>query len=159
MGARAAGTIAAENEGTKAVVLVSYPLIGKGGDLRDEILLNLPERVDVLFIIGSEDNMCPPDQFDEIREKMTARSWLAVVQDADHGMSVKPKAATEAMRKKTGELAAAWLKDRDAGLRFCTLRWDLEKEEAVAEAWEESGTLSSQTSDETQPKAKKRKVN
>lgn len=85
MGARAA--VMARTEETKALVLVSYPLIGgKRGDVRDRILLGLPSDVDVLFVIGADDNMCPKGQLDEVVGKMKARTWMVQVE----GQSRKP---------------------------------------------------------------------
>ena len=79
MGARAA--VMTCDDATKACVLVSYPLIGgKNGDTRDQILLDLRQDVDVLFIIGTKDHMCPLDRLDEVRAKMKAGSWIVHVQ-------------------------------------------------------------------------------
>lgn len=159
MGARAAGTIAAEDERVEAVVLVSYPLIGKGGDVRDEILLNLPERVEVLFMIGSRDHMCPSEQFEEVRGRMKARSWLVVAEGADHGMALKKSADSAAFRRKTGEVAAEWLKQRDPGKRLCEVWWDDEMGEAVAGSWRiDDRDCSSSSHRDAEPERKKQKV-
>ncbi|KAK6403395.1 hypothetical protein LTR95_018965 [Oleoguttula sp. CCFEE 5521] len=137
MGARAACITAAENEGTEAVVLVSYPLMGgkEGTDVRDRILLDLPERAKVLFVIGEKDGMCPLEQLEEVRGRMKAQTWLVVVEGADHGMSVTPKKASEAVRECTGALAAMWLRARDDEKRRRTIRWDAEASVAEMGNW------------------------
>lgn len=158
MGARAAGTIAAGDERVKAVVLVSYPLIGKGGDVRDEILLKLPERVDVLFVIGSKDSMCPAEHFEEVRGRMIAKSWLVVGEGADHGMALKKSADSAAFRRKTGEVAAEWLRQRDPEKRFREVRWDDEKGIAMASPWREDDRGQSCRDTDNEPESKKQKV-
>jgi predicted alpha/beta-hydrolase family hydrolase len=158
MGARAAGTIAATNEETKAVVLVSYPLVGKGDDVRDDILLNIPKRVDVLFMIGSEDNMCPLDMLADVRAKMTARSWLVTVRGADHGMGVKKKdGESEAIRRRTGAVAAAWLQERDANKRSCSIYRDADAGQVVSGKWQKDDEVGKGNED-AEPEKKKRKV-
>nr|OQO21291.1 hypothetical protein B0A51_10347 [Rachicladosporium sp. CCFEE 5018] len=137
MGARAACIAAAENEGTEAVVLVNYPLVGgnAGTDVRDQILLDLPERVNVLFVIGEKDGMCPLDQLEEIRGRMKAPSWLVIVEGADHGMSISPKKASEGVRNCSGAMAALWLKVRDEERRRRTISWDSEASMAQMSDW------------------------
>jgi predicted alpha/beta-hydrolase family hydrolase len=104
MGARAAVIAASEHLAEKdneqeetsiQLVLVSYPLQGPKDDLRDQILLDLPESISVLFIIGDKDAMCPLDLLNETRSKMVAKSQVVVVKDADHGMNIKPASATK----------------------------------------------------------------
>ncbi len=91
------------------LILISYPLRSPKGDIRDEILLALPAEVDVLFIIGDADAMCPLPLLDEVRGKMKARSRLVVVRGADHGMSVKPKKRMGGVGEETGRVAARWV--------------------------------------------------
>ena len=135
LGARAA-VLSSQDHETKALVLVSYPLVGgKKGDVRDQILLDLPETVDVLFMTGSEDKMCDLQQLTSVTEKMNARCWIVTVQGADHGMSIKQKAGIEALRRKTGAVAADWLKAHDEEGRFCSAEWDAERSEAVSSPW------------------------
>lgn len=73
MGSRAA--IMARSD--QVLILVSYPLVAK--TIRDQLLLDLP-KVDVLFIIGTNDKMCPMDELNKVREKMKATSWLLRVE-------------------------------------------------------------------------------
>ena len=118
MGARAAVIAASEHIAEKdheqeetsiQLILVSYPLQGPKDDLRDQILLDLPESIGVLFIIGDKDAMCPLDLLNETRSKMVAKSQVVVVRDADHGMNIKPASATKEVGESTGRVAAWWV--------------------------------------------------
>lgn len=113
MGARAAviaGTeVLGSGDGERelSLVLVSYPLKGPK-DVRDEILLELPASVRVLFVVGERDAMCPRDLLEETRGRMAARSRLVVVRGADHGMNVAGKGEMERLGVEAGKRAAAW---------------------------------------------------
>jgi len=119
MGARAAVIAATEHlaslddkeraELSIQLILVSYPLLGPREDLRDQILLDLPKSVRILFISGDEDAMCPIDTLNETRDKLTARSQLVVVTDANHGMNVVPASRTQRVGEETGRWAARWV--------------------------------------------------
>lgn len=139
MGARAACLAAQGSEGNvDKLVLVSFPLIGAAKqDSREQILLDLPESVHVLFISGTDDTMCDLDHLRKVVSKMEARSWIVEVERADHGMALKSKqkAGTEAIRVKTGEIAADWLKERDEGKRSLSLRWDDDAQEISSDGW------------------------
>jgi pimeloyl-ACP methyl ester carboxylesterase len=93
------------------LVLGSYPLQGPK-DVRDQILLDLPEGVRVFFIIGEKDAMCPLDLLSETREKMKAKSQLVVGKGADHGMHVKPARLEKELGEDAGRLAATWVEGR-----------------------------------------------
>lgn len=125
MGARAAVLAAQEpDSGIKTLILVSYPMVGaQKGDSREQILLELPEDVDVLFISGSNDSMCGMSHLRRVIGKMKARSWVIQILGADHGMSLKTKDGTQPIRKLQGTLAAKWMKERDPVKRFCELSW------------------------------------
>lgn len=125
MGARAAVLVASEPEsGIEAVILASFPMLGaQKGDSREQILLDLPENVDVLFIVGSNDAMCDMEHLQRVIRKMKARSWVAEVEGADHGMSIKAKAGEQPVRKFQGTLAAKWLAERNESKRYCLLSW------------------------------------
>ncbi|KAF2501165.1 hypothetical protein BU16DRAFT_437927, partial [Lophium mytilinum] len=131
LGARAAVVAATElfKEGRRApwLVLVSYPLNGPKGDVRDEILLALPKEAEVLFISGSRDGMCDLAQLNEVRAKMEAKSQLVVVRGADHGMHVTPKKATSAVGEETGMVAAEWLSEELSFLTDIEIWWDQEE--------------------------------
>jgi predicted alpha/beta-hydrolase family hydrolase len=114
MGARAAviaGTeILAGDDGQRelSLVLVSYPLKGPK-DIRDQILLDLPASVRVLFIVGEKDAMCPLGLLEKTRKKMAAKSRLVVVRGADHGMHVRPVEEEKRLGEEMGRLAATWV--------------------------------------------------
>jgi len=131
MGARAAVMAALEDKTIKTLILASYPLTGQKGATRDQILLELDEGVDVLFISGSKDSMCDLDELREVMKKMKARTWLREVEGADHGMAVKPNKHTAAVGKITGRVAATWMDERESLSRDEVLTWAEEVEEDV----------------------------
>ena len=116
MGARAAVMAAtelvAEREGKLSarmrLVLVSYPLQGPK-DVRDQILLDLSKEVEVLFIVGDRDGMCPLDLLNDVRGQMKARSRLIVVRGADHGMNARPVSMRQELGEETGAAASRWM--------------------------------------------------
>ncbi|CAO2649558.1 Nn.00g069430.m01.CDS01 [Neocucurbitaria sp. VM-36] len=124
MGARAAVIAASEllsgeeegeaesKEERVQLVLVSYPLKGPKDDVRDEILLSLPGSVEVLFVIGDRDAMCPLDLLKSVRAKMKAKSQLVVVKGADHGMHVRPAKRETQVGEETGRVAATWVEGK-----------------------------------------------
>ncbi|KAF1850914.1 uncharacterized protein K460DRAFT_328285 [Cucurbitaria berberidis CBS 394.84] len=118
MGARAAVMAATEylkkekaGSGSTSVqlILVSYPLKGPKDDIRDEILLSLTANVEVLFVIGDRDAMCPLDLLESVRGRMKVESKLIIVKGADHGMHVKPAKREKEFGEETGRLAAEWV--------------------------------------------------
>ena len=121
MGARAAVMAAAEvlsateTHRQISLVLVSYPIKGPKDDIRDQILLDLPSDVRVLFVIGDKDAMCPLDLLAKTRKGMAARSTLVVIRGADHGMHVKPTAEEKRLGEQAGGLAAEWTKIEGGG--------------------------------------------
>lgn len=121
MGARAAVMAAKKN--TTQLVLVSYPL-QSGKDFRDQILLDIPGHVKVVFVIGDRDSMCDLSRLELVRRKMRCRTWRIVVQDADHGMDIRPKAGTESVGRKTGEMVARWIQDHEEEKREGKIWWD-----------------------------------
>lgn len=88
------------------LVLISYPLQGPK-DVRDQILLDLPDRFEVMFIVGDEDAMCPLDLLEGVRERMRAWSRVVVVRGAGHGMEYGSK--TKEVGEETGRVAARWV--------------------------------------------------
>jgi predicted alpha/beta-hydrolase family hydrolase len=135
MGARSAAMVAEESHAVKALVLVSYPLKNEKGDVRDQILLDLDQDVEVLFVSGDRDGMCDLDGLDEVRRKMKAKSWLLVVRDADHGMNVKPKKATDVLGELAGEIAAKWLDEHNTTSTEAFIAWDHEHGTALRSSW------------------------
>ena len=139
MGARAAVMAAVDEENANRLILVSYPL-QSGNNVRDQILLDIDEKYEVLFIIGEKDNMCDIPLLNKVRQKMRATSWLVVVSGATHGMDVTPKRGTEAVGNMTGVIAADWLNERDSSKREGDNHWDNESGQATWSDWSESGS-------------------
>jgi len=139
MGARAAVLAATEGEQkTAALVLVSYPLAGgKTDESREQILLDLPESIDVLFISGTKDAQCDLERLADVRARMSARSWMVQVDGADHGMSWKWKEEVQGMRYKTGTIAAKWLRERDEARSCMTVSWNQKSSSIHLHGWYE----------------------
>jgi predicted alpha/beta-hydrolase family hydrolase len=81
------------------LVCFGYPLRGQNGKLRDEVLLGL--TTPILFVQGTRDPLCALDELASVRERMTARSELFVVESGDHSLeatktSLKARATTQA---------------------------------------------------------------
>ncbi|KAL2040609.1 hypothetical protein N7G274_006588 [Stereocaulon virgatum] len=125
MGARAA--VMAATKDTTHLVLVSYPL-HTNNEVRDEILLDLPQSIKVIFVSGDHDSMCDLDRLEAVRRKMKCKTWRVVVRNADHGMNVKPKAGTQDVGRKIGEVVAHWLGNCNEELSEGKVLWDPEAE-------------------------------
>lgn len=145
MGARSAVLAATESKGRcKRLVLVSYPLHTekRGGlELRDRILLDLPAECEVLFVSGERDSMCDFERLEGVRGRMRAGTWLIVVRGANHGMEMRPRAATGEVGKCTGEVAARWVRGEGRGVRESEIVWDAEGGVAVWSAEGGEGKL------------------
>lgn len=135
MGARTAIATAKEVDDVKALILVSYPLRGDKGDLRDQLLLDIDEGIDVLFVIGDRDPMCDLKELATVRKQMKAKTWIVVVNDANHGMEMRPSKATSAMGKMMGRVAARWIDERNEKLTNCNLHWDNDQDGVVVGPW------------------------
>ena len=132
MGARAA--VMAISESTTHLVLVSYPL-HTAKETRDQVLLDLPASVKVIFVSGDRDEMCDLERLEEVRRKMKCKTWRVVVENADHGMNVKPKAGTRGVGEKTGSVVAMWLKSFDISPGDGKIVWDANEETAQWSGW------------------------
>jgi len=122
MGARAAVMVAAAHEEIRKVVCVSYPLTSPKGEIRDQILLDLPAEKEVLFVSGSVDSMCDVMELGKVMAKMKAKKTLVVVEEADHGMGImhmarhglkgeKKEDVISRVKNETGRIAAKWVAD------------------------------------------------
>lgn len=130
MGARAAVMAATDN--TTHLILVSYPL-HTNKEIRDQVLLDLPASIKVIFVSGDRDEMCDLRRLEEVRDKMKCKTWRVVVQDADHGMNVKP--GTQEVGRKTGDVVAMWLKASDANLTEGRIIWNAGEGMAQWSGW------------------------
>jgi len=103
MGSRVSCMVAGKKD-TKvaAVVCLGYPLKGAKGPLRDTTLLEL--QAPVLFVQGSKDNMCPLNELEKVRKKMTVKNDLHVVEGGDH--SLKQSKRVDGMTQDDAERSA-----------------------------------------------------
>jgi len=81
------------------VICLGYPLVsGSSGAKRDEVLLAL--RTPILFVQGTNDELCPLPLLETVRAKMQAPNTLFVVPGGDHSLEVSraksQRAAVEA---------------------------------------------------------------
>ena len=98
MGSRVGCHLALEAE-VSGLVCFGYPLRGQNGKLRDQVLLAL--RQPVLFVQGTRDSLCPLDELERVRQRMTAPSELFVVEGGDHSLE-----ATKTALKQQGTTQA-----------------------------------------------------
>ncbi|KAL5989281.1 hypothetical protein ACLOJK_010171 [Asimina triloba] len=64
--------------------------LGVNGAVRDETLLQL-SSVQVMFVQGSKDALCPLDRLGNVRRKMKCYSLLHVVDGGDHSFKIGKK--------------------------------------------------------------------
>jgi len=84
MGSRMGCHLALEQP-VDGVICLGYPLIsGSSGARRDQVLLAL--QVPILFVQGTNDDLCPLAELEEVRAKMRAPSTLFVVPGGDHSL-------------------------------------------------------------------------
>lgn len=98
-----------------ALVCLGYPLRGRGGALRDQVLLQLDTPV--LFVQGTRDPLCPLDALEDVRARMRAPSSLHRVEGGDHGLVVARRAlppgrTQEDVDRRTLEAIRAFLSER-----------------------------------------------
>ena len=87
MGGRMGCHVAATSRSpVAALVCLGYPLVGRKGDLRDQILLEL--ETPVLFVQGTRDPLCPLDRLSEVLPRLKAPHELYRVEDGDHSLVV-----------------------------------------------------------------------
>lgn len=145
MGARAAVIAATESfEDTSSdssvpvadrLILVSYPLQDGKEHVRDQILFDIPASFSVLFISGDKDSMCDLSHLRTVRKKMKCKSWMVTVENASHGMDMRPKSSTAQVGNMTGVVAATWLESRDDKLTETEIIWNADEEEAQCRSW------------------------
>jgi predicted alpha/beta-hydrolase family hydrolase len=87
MGSRV-GCHLALSERVSGLVCFGYPLRAAGsGKLRDAVLLEL--STPILFLSGSKDELCPLEELERVRARMSAESELVVVEGGDHSLLVR----------------------------------------------------------------------
>jgi uncharacterized protein len=88
VGCHLAVELHAEGRAPAALVCFGYPLRSGGtGTLRDEVLRAL--ATPVLFVQGSRDPLCPLNDLEAIRARMSVRSELFLVEGGDHSLQVR----------------------------------------------------------------------
>jgi predicted alpha/beta-hydrolase family hydrolase len=69
MGGRIGCHVAAASQNPPAaLVCLGYPLVGQGGKMRDEILLEL--KTPILFVQGTRDALCPLEKLEALLPKL-----------------------------------------------------------------------------------------
>ncbi|KAJ8768551.1 hypothetical protein K2173_022658 [Erythroxylum novogranatense] len=90
MGSRVSCMVASELDiAASAVICLGYPLKGRNGALRDDILLQL--TIPVMFVQGSKDGFCPIERLDAVRKKMKSQNELHVIDGGDHSLKIAKK--------------------------------------------------------------------
>ena len=90
MGGRIGCHVAAKSSHPPAaLVCLGYPLVGQGGKVRDEVLLEL--KTPILFVQGTRDSLCPLDRLEALLPKLAAPHALHRVEDGDHSLRVSAK--------------------------------------------------------------------
>ena len=76
------------------LVCFGYPLRAAGsGKLRDAVLLSL--STPILFVQGTRDELCPLDDLEKVRNRMTAPNELLVVEGGDHSLAITARSLKE----------------------------------------------------------------
>jgi len=80
-----------------ALVCFGYPLVSpsKKRTVRDQVLIDL--EVPILFVQGTRDRLCPLDELEGVRARMSAASEVHVVETGDHSLRI-----TKTHTKQTG---------------------------------------------------------
>jgi predicted alpha/beta-hydrolase family hydrolase len=90
MGGRIGCHVAAKSSHPPAaLVCLGYPLVGQGGKVRDEVLLEL--ETPILFVQGTRDALCPLDRLEALLPKLAVPHALHRVEDGDHSLRVSAK--------------------------------------------------------------------
>lgn len=90
MGSRVGCHLSVEDGGIDAVICLGYPLVGRRGAVRDQVLYDL--RAPALFVQGTADPLGPPDRFAPVLAAMAAPSALYAVDGADHSLALGVRA-------------------------------------------------------------------
>ncbi|KAM3862373.1 uncharacterized protein tex30 [Diretmus argenteus] len=98
MGSRAAAALARQlsdetEDAVQGVICLSFPLHPPGQthqhQQRSEDLRGLPEHMPVLFVSGTEDNMCDRVLFEGVVKEMKAQVDVFCLKGGNHGLTVK----------------------------------------------------------------------
>ncbi|KAM7407711.1 hypothetical protein PAMA_003450 [Pampus argenteus] len=117
MGCRAAAALARQlsdesEDAVRGVICLSFPLHPPGQThthrKRSEDLRELPEHVPVLFVSGTEDNMCDRVLFDRTIKEMKAQVEVFWLNGGNHGLTVKGR-SEESVLDEVNLQVIAWM--------------------------------------------------
>uniref|UniRef100_A0A3Q1FRP1 Testis expressed 30 n=1 Tax=Acanthochromis polyacanthus TaxID=80966 RepID=A0A3Q1FRP1_9TELE len=122
MGCRAAVAVARQlsNESedpVQGVICLSFPLHPPGQTSahrqRSEDLRKLPEHMRVLFVSGTEDNMCDRVLFNKVVKEIKAQVEVFWLQGGNHGLTVKER-AEDSVLDEVNSKVIAWISEQRA---------------------------------------------
>ncbi|KAL8830814.1 MAG: hypothetical protein Q9170_005569 [Blastenia crenularia] len=103
-------SVGGRSMGARAAIMAAPTEMSQYVLVRDETLLGIPDTAQIIFVSGENDSICEITRLDAVREKMKCKTWRIVVDGADHGLTVKPKAGTKSVGLKTREVFAEWVR-------------------------------------------------
>uniref|UniRef100_A0A1A7X595 Testis expressed 30 n=1 Tax=Iconisemion striatum TaxID=60296 RepID=A0A1A7X595_9TELE len=122
MGCRAAAALArqlseeSEDAAVQGVICLSFPLHPPGQThihhQRSKDLRMLPERLRVLFVSGTEDNMCDRELFSGVLKDMKAQTEVFWIEGGSHGLTVKGKSEDSVMDQINLKVIN-WIKNKE----------------------------------------------
>lgn len=90
MGSRVSCMVASQKDiSASAIICLGYPLKGRNGTIRDEVLVKL--TVPIMFVQGSKDRLCPLDKLEAVRKKISPINELHVIEGGDHSFKIAKK--------------------------------------------------------------------
>ncbi|XP_071351166.1 testis-expressed protein 30 [Trachinotus anak] len=122
MGSRAAAALARQlsdhtEDAVQGVICLAFPLHPPGQThthlQRSEDLRGLPEHVSVLFVSGTEDNMCDRVLFDGTVTEMKAQTEVLWLEGGSHGLTVKGR-SEESVMDEVNLKVVTWLSKQGA---------------------------------------------
>ncbi|KAM4731294.1 nucleolus and neural progenitor protein-like [Anableps anableps] len=124
MGSRAAAALARQlsnesEDAVQGVICLSFPLHPPGNThihhQRSEDLKMLPESVRVLFVSGTEDNMCNRDLFNEVLKDVKAEAEVFWLQGGSHGLTVKGR-SEDSIMDEVNLKVLVWIKEKQRSM-------------------------------------------
>uniref|UniRef100_A0A3Q3M5K8 Testis expressed 30 n=1 Tax=Mastacembelus armatus TaxID=205130 RepID=A0A3Q3M5K8_9TELE len=121
MGCRAAAALARQlseqtKDAVRGIICLSFPLHPPGQThayrQRSEDLQALPEHTSVLFVSGTEDNMCDRGLFDGMVEELKAQAEVFWLQGGSHGLTVKGR-SEDFVLNEVNEHVITWMSKQE----------------------------------------------
>ncbi|XP_042351184.1 testis-expressed protein 30 isoform X2 [Plectropomus leopardus] len=122
MGCRAAAALARQlsdesEDAVQGVICLSFPLHPPGQthahQQRSEDLRGLPEHMPVLFVSGTEDNMCDRDLFEGMVQEMKAPAEVFWLTGGSHGLTVKGRSEDSVLDEVNSQVIT-WMSKQGA---------------------------------------------